>query len=70
MDKKDAMIIWRSMSRKQQKNLWLDNCKAGDFTKTWNFGMFSSSTSTVHKALNRQEEECPHCGKEDDGILR
>ena len=63
MTREHALIIWRSMSSEEQKNLWLDNCKADHFSKTWTFEMFASSTSIMWQALSRREEE-------ENGILR
>jgi hypothetical protein len=63
MTREHALIIWRSMSPEQQKNLWLDNCKSDHFSKTWTFGMFAASTSIMWQAMSRKEET-------DNGILR
>ena len=57
MTREHALIIWRSMSPEQQKNLWLDNCKSDHFSKTWNFAMFSTYTSTMWQAMSRIDGE-------------
>ena len=57
MTREHALIIWRAMSPEQQKNLWLDNCKSDHFSKTWNFAMFSTSTSTMWQAMSRRDGE-------------
>ena len=57
MTREHALIIWRSMSPEQQKNLWLDNCKSDHFSRTWTFGMFAASTSTMFQAMCRRDNE-------------
>jgi hypothetical protein len=57
MTREHALIIWRSMSTAEQKNLWLENCKADHFSKTWTFGMFATSTSTMWQAMSRRDGE-------------
>ncbi len=57
MTREHALIIWRSMSPEQQKNLWLDNCKSDHFSRTWTFGMFAASTSTMFQAMCRRDGE-------------
>jgi hypothetical protein len=57
MTREHALIIWRSMSTAEQKNLWLENCKADHFSRTWTFGMFAASTSIMFQAMCRRDNE-------------
>jgi hypothetical protein len=57
MTREHALVIWRSMSNSEQKSLWLDNCKSDHFSRTWTFGMFAASTSTMFQAMCRRDGE-------------
>ena len=55
MTREEALIIWRSMSKSEQMALWQWNTKTEHFSKTWNFAMFASSTSTMWQAMCRRD---------------